>query len=305
MSRMTVEVLLFAVLSMQITTAAFAQEFGVVTSVYDEGAADWGLRIKNKKKRNRGTHGSGSSEFHDPKLARTRICSHSVTLFHAGKVYDYIDEIGEVTIFEPAHSRFTLLDTNRKMATTVEFDEIKHLLKIARRETEEHVVRLEKNGSPNSLKVAGPLRFQLNPRFNEHFDATKKQLTLSSRYLRYQARCAEVNSPEIVDVYLRYADWICKLNYVLHPHLLLPEPRLALNASLLRKRLIPVEVDLRAEFENPLHLRAEHRFHWELNRTDRSVITRFETMLKKKTTRRLTFQEYQRVLWTRTADKKR
>ena len=36
----------------------------------------------------------------------------ALTLFHAGRVYDYMEELGEVVILEPVHNRFTVLGPN-------------------------------------------------------------------------------------------------------------------------------------------------------------------------------------------------
>ncbi|MGH7199902.1 MAG: hypothetical protein ACREJB_04815, partial [Planctomycetaceae bacterium] len=37
------------------------------------------------------------------------VVTRSLSLFHAGKVYDYIDTLGEVTVFEPAQDRVHIL----------------------------------------------------------------------------------------------------------------------------------------------------------------------------------------------------
>ena len=42
--------------------------------------------------------------------ARDQVLVRSLMLFHAGKVYDYIDSANEVTMFEPVHRRFTILN---------------------------------------------------------------------------------------------------------------------------------------------------------------------------------------------------
>ena len=47
----------------------------------------------------RNLRGSAVSEDRAPVVAR------SLTLFHAGKVYDYVEAAKELTIFEPAHHR--------------------------------------------------------------------------------------------------------------------------------------------------------------------------------------------------------
>ena len=42
--------------------------------------------------------------------------SHSLTLLHAGKVYDFMEEVGEVVIYEPMDGRFIFLDSSYRMA---------------------------------------------------------------------------------------------------------------------------------------------------------------------------------------------
>ncbi len=256
---------------------AGAQEFRVYTQVYDE--ADTAKRSRDG--------------------GPPPIVTRSLSMFHAGKVYDYIEPVGEVTVFEPARRRFTILSTSREMTTTVEFDELKHLLKMARLETEKYLTQLDLQATKASQKAARSLRFQLAPRFQEQYDLDKKRLTLLSPYFRYDVGFAAARSNQIADEYLRYADWIARLNYVLHPRALFPEPRLALNRSLRRLGMIPVEVELHADVAGGVHLRAQHQIHWELNSKDRSLIHRWETMLRSKQSRRVTFHEYQRVVVTR------
>jgi hypothetical protein len=248
-----------------------AEEFRIYTRVYRESA--------------------GSEK---PQLA-----GRSLSLFHAGKVYDYVPEgEQEVIIFEPAHNRFTILSTRRQLATTLHFDEIGHLLKLARREIERRIAELEGRDDPRSRTVAASLRFQSDPQFDEQYDRETRKLTLSSPRLKYAVRCADAGSPEIAESYARYADWICRLNFVLHPRVLLPEPRLKLNESLRREGTVPEEVVLRAELDAPLHLRAEHKIWWSLDAKDRSLIHDWESTLRLRTTRWVTFHEYQQAVTT-------
>jgi hypothetical protein len=271
--------ILTAALLMLLSEAAVAQGFRIHTLVFDE------------------LNPAGNRDAQ--KTQRPRIVARSLSLFHAGKAYDYLHAIGEVIVFEPVHRRFIILNTKSEMATTVDFDQIKHLLKLARQTSQEHVAELKQE------KAAAPLRFQLNPRFKEHYDEQRQRLTLSSPYVHYEVQCAEAKRPEAVDAYLRYADWMCRLNYVLHPQLLLPEPRLALNATLRRKQLIPTEVELQAHIETRVHLRAEHNIVWKLDATDRSQIHHWETLLKSKNTRHVPFREYQRAQLISQSNKRR
>ena len=147
-----------------------------------------------------------------------------------------------------------------------------------------------------SRKAAQAIRFQLAPTFEEKYDVQRKRLTLQSPFLRYDVEYAEPESPRIADEYLRYADWMARLNYVLHPRALFPEVRLVLDRSLRRLEAIPTAVELQAAVGGGVHLRAQHQIHWRLNAKDRSLIHRWETMLRSKQTRQVTFREYQRLL---------
>lgn len=257
--------------------AVFAQEFRSYTAIYDE-AASFGR----------------NSEKSEP-VARI------ITLFHAGKVYSYISEIGEVTIFEPAHDRFTILNTTRKMTTVVPLDEVSHKLKLARNEVRKRIEELAQNGDKQNESLQAALQFQLDPQFEETYDEQTRTLTVKNPYLQYVARCADPESqkalsPEIVTAYLRYADWIRKLNYVLHPGPILPQSRLSLNESLLHRKLIPTELELKANLGRQIHLRVEHKIHWELSQEDRNFIGAWESMIRSRNVRNILLIRYQEAV---------
>ena len=222
------------------------------------------------------------------------VVGRSISLFHAGKVYDHLGD--EVIIFEPAHSRFALLNTSRQMATTVHQDEIRQLLKIARDQTDQHLASLREEETASALEALEQVAFTVQPAFDETLDEAARRLTLASRHLQYRVTWTKPTSPDVLESYLRYADWAARLNYVMHPHVLYPEVRLALNASLRRKGLLPVDVELHSDIGTPVHLRAEHKFRWELDSHDRSLINGWEQLLKNPTTKHVTFQVYQRTM---------
>ena len=246
-----------------------AQEFRIYTKVYDAGAAQ---------------------------NIRPSVIGNSLSLFHAGKVYDHVENQheSEVIIFEPAHQRFTILSTSRSLATTVHFDEIKHKLKLARNVTETHVGTLLAQKPPAAKDTVQKVRFPIEPAFKTTIDPEGSSLQCESDHLSYRVRLAEVEEPKTSEVYLNYADWTARLNYVLHPHALFPEPRLALNGILRSTGKMPVEVELVSSIGMPIHLRAEHQIHWKLDATDRALIHEWESLLKSSQTRHVTFQEYQR-----------
>ncbi len=261
-----------------------AQEFRVYTRVSDVGAE---VYSKTQKR------------------AAPPIVARSLSLFRAGKAYDYLGSVGEVIIFEPIRRRFTIMNGTTRMISTLTFDEIEQYIERAGSQMKTYIVALEKKGDTTSLKSIQSLRFQLDPIFNADYDPALDQLTLNSTHFRYVAGCVTAESTKSVDhelfdeavrIYLNYADWTARLNYVLNPQALAPAPRLALNDVLRQGKRLPIQVDLQVDLEQSLHLRAEHKIHWNLDRKDRGDIRHWEMMLDDKTMYRVPIREYQRAL---------
>lgn len=219
-----------------------------------------------------------------------------LTLFRQRKVYDYFDAMGEVIIYEPTADKFTILNIRRSIATTVHFDQIKKLLRGRKPEIERYVARLRDSNDSFADDVASAFDFQLNPRFEESFDREKKELLLTSPKCLYRVKCASDLSKEQNDQYLAYADWMARLNSVLHPGAMFPEPRIALNASLRRHNQLPIRVELKSDLDGALHLAAEHRVAFDLENRDRSRITEWEAALTSPRITKTTFQRYQEAI---------
>ena len=246
----------------QLTQTAFAQDFRVYTKVFAD---------------------------------KPGAVARSLTIFHAGKAYDHIDVFNEVIIFDKKHQRFIILNTERELATEVTFDEVKRKLNIARDEYKKEIAKIDAKGQTKPSVVAGQLQFELAPTFDEVFQQATPQLTLKSPHLTYGRYDANAD-PEKVNAYLEYADWMCRLNYVLYPSVFLPELRLELNNSLRQKQLLPVEVELAADFKFKIQNRAEHTFTWKLANSHRQKIHEWETMLREKQIPFIPFAEYQKVV---------
>ena len=117
---------------------------------------------------------------------------------------------------------------------------------------------------------------------------------LTSPSLTYRVETRKWAEADQVERYLTFADWMARLNFILHPNSLLPEPRLALNEALrnLKDRMpITVELDLRPN--DNLHLRAAHQLTRNLSDDDHSRIAKWETDLKSKSVRKVPFLSYQ------------
>lgn len=226
----------------------------------------------------------------------TELMARSITYFYAGRVYDCIPQVGEITIFEPSHDRFVVINTVNMLVTTVPFDEISRRLDQAREETKSYALRLRDRSPREATQIAEPLLFQLTPKFQEQFDPAMGKLILSSPRFTYLVDSQSPAMPECGTAYLNYADWAARLNHVLHPHSLYPEPRLQLNQALRAHQQIPAKVQLRVAFDKPLHLQAEHRFDWELLNRDRQDISHWEMLLKSDKLKEVSFPEYQKSI---------
>jgi len=218
----------------------------------------------------------------------------AVTLFHAGKVYDHLDVGGEVIIYEPTKDQFRILNPARQLMTTAAFDEIQKGLKIAREETAREADRLDRIGDPESARAAALLRFQLDPRFEESFDEETGLLVLEGGPIRYEVQTVDPQRPGVAEAYLDCADWVCRLNYLLHPGPILPAPRVAVNQALRARGRLPESVELKVQIEPSIHRRAQHTTHFDLNSQDRSSIHQWETQLK--TVREVPLLKYQETV---------
>ena len=229
------------------------------------------------------------------RTVETRLSS-SVTLFHKGRVYDYVESADEVIIFEPTARRFTILNTARELATNADFDEIRHLMASRRKESERYLHELRQSSGGHASKVARSLQFQLAPFFDAQFNSASGLLVLSSPSCTYRVQTHSWEDTDQVLEYLNYTDWISQLNSVLHPLNLFPEPRMLLNKKLRDLRRMPTSVNLDLGFEQPQILRADHKFIAELTSDDRHLIHIWDSAAKGESLRRLSLRSYQEAI---------
>lgn len=233
----------------------------------------------------------------DPPPSSKDKPSISLTLFHAGKVYDYLESPEETVISEPAHSRFLVLSKRHNLATAITQDEIRRFLGLAQSHARDLIKDLQRQGTERQAAI-NAIEFQLVPEFEVRDDPKAKKLTLLSPHLRYDVSYVTPPLPEIAQTYLKAADWTAQLNSVLRPQALLPESRLRLNDELKKRKAIPIEVDLRINGDQPIHLNARHDWQWKLQGNDRKLIDSWETRLRQPDFRTIPFQEFQQQTLT-------
>lgn len=220
--------------------------------------------------------------------------SHSLTLFHAGKVYDYMVDVEEVVIFEPNQHRFMILGPDYT-ATEVPYSQVLQFLKSADGIAAGMLKELAEKKDTISAQTAAAIQFQLNPEFEIVADQPER-LLLKGELFSYHVATARIESSQLTEQYLDYADWAARLNYVLHPQTLLPKARLMLNEQLRKRGELPVSVTLTNKLDGTSQLRAEHQFSWQLQSADKLSISQWERTLASDQVHWVSFHEYQQHL---------
>jgi len=229
------------------------------------------------------------------RAVETRLVN-SVTLFHKGNVYDYVQSADEVIIFEPTARRFTILNTARGLRTNADLDEIRHLMESRRLESKRYLQELSQSTRRDAGKVARSLQFELAPSFHTEFNATAGSLKMSSDSWKYRVQTHAWEDPDQVREYLAYADWISQLNYVLHPDSRFPEPRMLLNRKLRELNRVPTSVTRDLRPEQPDTLRADHKFIAGLSSSDRNLIRVWDAAAKDSSLNQLSLRSYQEAV---------
>lgn len=259
------------VLGSALSSSVLAQGLRVSTVVYDAGRLD--------------------ATGREPAIAS------SFSLFHGGRVYDYVEAAGEVVIFEPVAKRFTVLNPGRGVYTVILFNELNRLLNARGPKTEEYIQELDARKTAEAERIARMLTFQLNPRFENNFDERSGLLTLTSDSWKYAVSTRQWDDVEQLERYFTYTDWTARLNYVLHPSSMFPEPRLALNQQLRKLNgRIPVMVKLDLRPDERRILRAEHQYIRNLTDQDRSLINTWNEAVKGTTLKEVPFRSYQQTV---------
>lgn len=184
----------------------------------------------------------------------------NLTLFSGGVVYDFLlTEPEEITVFDPQRSRFVLLETTRRIRTTLTLDQLREFTE---------AIRAEAQGKEQD--------FFLHPQFDSSFDQETGYLTLSSPHLTYRAKGVRPSNSSAVGRYQQFADWSARLNAT-RPGILPPFARIELNRAMAQQGIVPEEVQLTIIPKSMLmgkkfEARSRHLIIWDLSKTDQKRI---------------------------------
>lgn len=186
----------------------------------------------------------------------------TITVFRAGRVYDFQPKTLETTIFDPSQDLFVLLDAGRRTKCEVPTARIA-----------DYVARLKIEARMHGEPL---LAFLADPRFDESTDADSGALNLSSDWLSYRVETEKAATSQSALQYGEFADWSAQLNCLANPSSLPPFARLALNDALRRRQALPLRLEFslskRAGGRPALTRRSQHTVQWGLSQEDQRRI---------------------------------
>lgn len=227
---------------------------------------------------------------------KPELIGRSLTIWHAGKVYDYMDSIGELVVFDHQQQRYTIVSGPHSTACTVDYGELRQYLKVARTQAREYMSELIDSNRPDATRSIEKIKFQLDPKFEFRYSESPLRVVCDAPQLQYDVLAIQAPNSDIAQAFQQYADSAAQLNFVLHGQSLLPDARMQVNNALVQKEWIPVQVSLSLKDHRETVLRAEHAIQWELGPSDRTRLMEWKKLLQDGELRFVSFQEYQRQL---------
>lgn len=223
---------------------------------------------------------SGAAEFRiESKVyLKSQSVAENLTLFQDGRVYDFLIDPVEITVFDeqPGRARFLVLDPARKVSTEIKVTEVTELM---------DKLRAWAKNAPDPF-----MNFLADPQFEEQFDASASTLQMNSPWMEYKLTTIEAPNADVVEQYSQFSDWYAKLNTMTSPGRIPPFARMAVNATLKKHKQVPSDVQLTIHLKQEVKLNSEHKVAWKLLESDRQKIRQVDDYLAK--FKKLSFAEY-------------
>ena len=188
--------------------------------------------------------------------------SENTTLFHGGKIYDFLAKPTEITVYDLPRSRILLLSPSRGLQTELTVESL-----------QEFSAKLQEW----SASQADPLlKFSARPQFEQQLNESTREASFNSQLVTYRVVTQKAKSEEIAHQYRQFCDLSGRLNGLVNPGGLPPFPRLEVNRALDESRQLPEEVHLNIASRRfggkPLTARSEHHFYWRVLEADQARI---------------------------------
>jgi hypothetical protein len=198
----------------------------------------------------------------------TESSSHTVTLFEKSAVYEFVDNPKQIVIFRSGGNdrsgQFILLDLETQRRTDVDVERVSKLMTKLNRWAAEQKDPL--------------MKFSAKPSFEETFDAEHNSLTLASPEWTYRVAAVKVEDDAAAKRYQEFMDHYAALSSMVY-NSAPPGPRIALDAALAKRNVVPVEIHRTTGGEGKNAVRSTQMFTWRLSREDRNRLDETQTNL--------------------------
>ena len=208
-----------------------------------------------------------------------KVVTENLTLFYGVRVYDFMGESSDITVFDPTRSRFLLLDPNRKIRTEVKVSDVVAFMQRLR-----SWAREEQDPFMN---------FLADPKFDQKEDQQNHLITLTSPYMSYKLFSITAPNDEVARQENKFSDWYAQLSTMATVGKMPPFPRMMVNSLLKQHRAIPTEVKLTLHLKEEVSLQSDHKVNWRLLEDDLQMIRRVDGYMAQ--FKAVPFEEYLRV----------
>ncbi len=208
----------------------------------------------------------------------------STTIFHEGVVYDFLEQPAETVVYDRQAECFTLLDMSRRLRTELPTRQVEAFSRQLQRSAVHH-------DDPLAQLLAAPT-------FDEKYDKTTGELTLSNPRLVYRLWLVDAGSQTIAQQYREFCDAYAQLNALLTPGASPPSARMLVNAALVKYEAFARKVDRTLTLKpgiRPKRLRShsEHQFVRRMAQADLDRIIQTQELMR--IYKPVTFAEYRKA----------
>lgn len=182
----------------------------------------------------------------------------SITIFHDGVVYDSMKSPAEMVVFDKNASRFILMNPANQTRAELNTADITAFVNQLQRLAAKH---------PDPV-----VKFLADPKFQERFDESMGEITLTSPMISYRLVLSTGESEAAAEQYREFSDWYARLNTLLNPGSRPPFGRLAVNDVVAKHKAIAAQVILAIAASKPggqpTNIRTTHQVVRQLSQGD-------------------------------------
>ena len=220
----------------------------------------------------------------------------TLSIFHGGKAYDFLQPANEIAIFDPVEQHITLINAPKNKACELSFDELNNWITVSRNQLENQLLQLS---GQEDIRLQQRLKlgqFLLSPKFHVFYESAQQQLKLSSPYLEYNIEGTKLTEKSmlhvssVVQTLHRYWNLNARLNRIINPGGLPASVRIKVNEALSQHTLLPEQLTLQIRFGQPVILQSLHRTQWNLTASDIQQVKNAERF--RKTTPQIDLEQY-------------